>query len=235
MGEVGPGPDGGLQRRQRQDRCRPGRSEFRKGGQNSAEQPAKRGQRGKASTSALNALQSTVSSQNSALTLRNCRFVTGSYTGTGKYGPSNANSLTFPQKPAFVCVVSDINGMVLDITVLGFGALEDVQLRNLLLSMILSAIWTQRTTARSMTPPIILLLDEAQTLPWGNGSIMKRTLCEGRKYGFLHMGTDALRASMEQNRCPFGFSWKLGDRNGYKIPTIAFVAWLTKGTYAPAA
>jgi len=52
---------------------------------------------------------------------------------------------------------------------------------------------------------------------------------------FLHMGTDALRASMEQNRCPFGFSWKLGDRNGYKIPTIAFVSWLTKGTFNPAA
>lgn len=50
---------------------------------------------------------------------------------------------------------------------------------------------------------------------------------------FLHMGTDALRASMEQNRCPFGFSWKLGDRNGYKIPTIAFVSWLTKGTFSP--
>lgn len=52
---------------------------------------------------------------------------------------------------------------------------------------------------------------------------------------FLHMGTDSLRASMEQNRCPFGFSWKLGDRNGYKIPTITFVAWLTKGTFNPAA
>ena len=52
---------------------------------------------------------------------------------------------------------------------------------------------------------------------------------------FLHMGTDALRASMEQNRCPFGFSWKLGDRNGYKIPTIAFVSWLTKGTFTPVA
>lgn len=47
---------------------------------------------------------------------------------------------------------------------------------------------------------------------------------------FLHMGTDALRASIEQNRCPFGFSWKMGDRNGYKIPTITFVSWLTKGT-----
>ncbi len=49
---------------------------------------------------------------------------------------------------------------------------------------------------------------------------------------FLHMGTDALRASIEQNRCPFGFSWKMGDRNGYKIPTITFVSWLTKGTFS---
>ena len=49
---------------------------------------------------------------------------------------------------------------------------------------------------------------------------------------FLHMGTDALRASIEQNRCPVGFCWRLGDRNGYKIPTIAFVSWLTKGAVA---
>ena len=48
---------------------------------------------------------------------------------------------------------------------------------------------------------------------------------------FLHMGSDALRASMEQCRCPFGFSWKIGDRNGYKIPTLAFVSWMTKGTF----
>ena len=49
---------------------------------------------------------------------------------------------------------------------------------------------------------------------------------------FLHMAPEALRASMEQNRCPFGFSWKLGNRAGYNIPTIAFVNWLTKGAYA---
>lgn len=50
---------------------------------------------------------------------------------------------------------------------------------------------------------------------------------------FLHMGPDALRASIEQGRCPFGFSWKMGDRSGYKIPTITFVSWLTKGTFTP--
>ncbi len=50
---------------------------------------------------------------------------------------------------------------------------------------------------------------------------------------FLHMGVDALRASLSQGRCPFGFAWELGGRKGYKIPTITFVAWLTKGTFTP--
>lgn len=51
---------------------------------------------------------------------------------------------------------------------------------------------------------------------------------------FLHMNPAALRAAIDQNRCPFGFSWKIGDRAGYKIPTIAFVSWLTKGTFTSA-
>lgn len=48
---------------------------------------------------------------------------------------------------------------------------------------------------------------------------------------FLRMDPASLRASIEQNRCPFGFSWRQGERSGYKIPTIAFVSWLTKGAY----
>ena len=43
---------------------------------------------------------------------------------------------------------------------------------------------------------------------------------------FLHVKADGLRASMEQGRCPFGFSWKLGDKCGYKIPTLAFYNWI---------
>ena len=46
----------------------------------------------------------------------------------------------------------------------------------------------------------------------------------------LHIKPANLRASIDQNRCPFGFGWTLGERSGYKIPTIAFVSWLTKGT-----
>lgn len=49
---------------------------------------------------------------------------------------------------------------------------------------------------------------------------------------YVGVSPQCLRASIEQNRCPFGFSWKLGDRSGYKIPTIAFVSWLSKGTLA---
>lgn len=46
---------------------------------------------------------------------------------------------------------------------------------------------------------------------------------------FLKMSPSALRASIEQGRCPFGFSWKLGERSGFKIPTATFVAWYSKG------
>ncbi len=46
---------------------------------------------------------------------------------------------------------------------------------------------------------------------------------------FLGCSEDGLRASMDQGRCPFGFSWRLGERAGYKIPTITFVMWVTKG------
>lgn len=48
---------------------------------------------------------------------------------------------------------------------------------------------------------------------------------------FLHVKEPGLRASIEQGTCPFGISWKLGDRAAYKIPTITFIAWLTKGAY----
>lgn len=59
---------------------------------------------GKADKTALNSLQSTVNSQGAALSLRNCRFVTGTYTGSGKYGSSNPTALAFPYKPVFLHV-----------------------------------------------------------------------------------------------------------------------------------
>ena len=48
----------------------------------------------------------------------------------------------------------------------------------------------------------------------------------------LHLKPEALRASIEQGRCPFGFCWKLGDRMAYKVPTVTFINWFTKGTLA---
>lgn len=48
----------------------------------------------------------------------------------------------------------------------------------------------------------------------------------------LHIKPEALRASIEQGRCPFGFCWTLGGRMAYKLPTITFVNWFTKGTLA---
>lgn len=43
---------------------------------------------------------------------------------------------------------------------------------------------------------------------------------------FLHVGAEALRASIEQGKCPFGFCWRLGDRMAYKLPTLTFVCWV---------
>lgn len=43
---------------------------------------------------------------------------------------------------------------------------------------------------------------------------------------FLHVKAGGIRASMEQGRYLFGFSWKIGDRAGYKIPTLAFYNWI---------
>ena len=64
-----------------------------------------------------------------------------------------------------------------------------------------------------------------------------KTLCDKHPFylpvdvvaEFLHMKPSGLRASIDQGRCPFGFSWSLGDRSGYKIPTVTFLAWYGKG------
>lgn len=50
---------------------------------------------------------------------------------------------------------------------------------------------------------------------------------------FLHLKPEALRASIEQNRCPFAFCWRLGERTAYKVPTLTFVSWFTKGLVLP--
>ena len=49
---------------------------------------------------------------------------------------------------------------------------------------------------------------------------------------YLHIKEAGLRAAIEQGTCPFGICWRLGARAAYKIPTITFDAWLTKGAYA---
>ena len=58
---------------------------------------------GKADSSALDALSRTVSGHTAALAGKgNCQVYATSYTGTGKYGQGNQNSLTFPARPMVV-------------------------------------------------------------------------------------------------------------------------------------
>lgn len=48
---------------------------------------------------------------------------------------------------------------------------------------------------------------------------------------FLEMDADGLRRAIELNQCSFGISWQRpGAANrAFKIPTLTFVAWYTKG------
>lgn len=46
---------------------------------------------------------------------------------------------------------------------------------------------------------------------------------------FLHVSETAIRNSMKAGVCPFGFACSLGDRSSFKVPTISFYCWMTKG------
>lgn len=48
---------------------------------------------------------------------------------------------------------------------------------------------------------------------------------------FLGMDADGLRRAIELNQCSFGISWQRpGAANrAFKIPTLTFTAWYTKG------
>ena len=54
----------------------------------------------------ISSLQSTVSSQGTALSLRNCCFVTGAYVGDGTEGESSVVTLNFSRKPVFIRINS---------------------------------------------------------------------------------------------------------------------------------
>ena len=90
---------------------------------------------GKASASALSALQSTVNSHTAALTGKgNCQISLTTYVGDGTYGSGHPNSLSFPKKVLAVLISSQegYQGVfVRDVTlhtVGRFGAGNDVTL-----------------------------------------------------------------------------------------------------------
>ncbi len=80
---------------------------------------------------------------------------------------------------------------------------------------------------------------QTREFPFGDAEL-RRLLTENPQYlpvsavaEYLHMAPAALRASIEQGRCPFGFSWKLGERAGYKIPTVTSWPGMPKGCRYP--
>lgn len=66
--------------------------------------------------------------------------------------------------------------------VLDFEEVIDRNVRSFLIELIMQAIWIQRTCASEESCPIILVLDEAQSLSWGKNGMPIRILREGRKF-----------------------------------------------------
>lgn len=66
------------------------------------------------------------------------------------------------------------------LTVLDYSQIMDRDQCQLLVELILQAVWNARTTQQ---PPLVLILDESQQLHWGVGSMSVRILREGRKFG----------------------------------------------------
>lgn len=61
---------------------------------------------------------------------------------------------------------------------LDFTAIPDQDMCQLLVELVLQALWTAHATG---DPPLILVLDECQDLNWGKSSMAARILREGRK------------------------------------------------------
>ena len=75
--------------------------------------------------------------------------------------------------------------------------------------------------------PIVDKLNELDKLVTKNPQFIPLTECAS----FLGAKSDGLRASIENNQCPFGISWKcMGAANrAFKIPTVTFYMWYTQG------
>lgn len=65
------------------------------------------------------------------------------------------------------------------LTVLDYSQIIDRDQCKLLIELVLQTLWTAHTQQH---PPLILILDEAQQLHWGAGSMSMRILREGRKF-----------------------------------------------------
>ena len=70
------------------------------------------------------------------------------------------------------------------LTILDFNRVIDRDLRKLGIELILQTIWDHRISKHlSGSPGLVLVLDEAQNLAWGQNGMAIRILREGRKYG----------------------------------------------------
>lgn len=107
--------------------------------------------------------------------------------GKGKIGVGLAAALE-PLELLDSLVHSGSTAISLNLTrpgliILNFNRIVDQGLQKFIVELVLQSVWNQHTTEPlSYEPPLVLVMDEAQNLAWGQNSMAIRILREGRKY-----------------------------------------------------
>ena len=75
--------------------------------------------------------------------------------------------------------------------------------------------------------PILNKMEELNRLVDENPNFIPLPKCAT----FLSMDEDGLRRAIENRQCEFGLAWQRPNaaNRAFKIPTLTFVAWYTKG------
>lgn len=113
-----------------------------------------------------------------------------------------------------IAVNLDSPGLV----VLDLSSIFDQKICSSLVNLILQTLWIAHSQEQ---PPLVIVLDEAQRLNWGAGSMTVRILREGRKFGiagwFSSQWIDREEAETALEQAALQVHFRPGERNANKL------------------
>lgn len=113
-----------------------------------------------------------------------------------------------------ITVYLDSPGLV----VLNLTSIFDQKICSSLVNLILQTLWSVHSQEQ---PPLILVLDEARRLNWGDGSLATRILYEGRKFGiagwFSSQWVNQKEAEEALEQAALHVHFRPGEQNANKL------------------